>query len=302
MWSQIPTFLRAKNGDIYTNPLKDYCIPFDLGIDRPNQVAVIAAGATGVEFPMSARHDGPIEMFALEALVFDANNAVVPAHNILFQVQHPGKRKLLSNRPINLRTCQGDGGRFYVLPETIWLPAIQSLMVAFTNNDGAERRVEFIFHGVKYYPHAAPDHMREEIYAYTERRERTYCYWQTTDQPITLAGSAVGTEAVYSVPDDADLEIFRATAVSDNPFRIEHVDGQTDRAYTSHRLHSSLFFGGFEAVALAGIGGAGGIFPKRWATSLLVRRSVRNRFVLDNLVGTPNNVFITLGGRKVSYV
>jgi hypothetical protein len=187
-----------------------------------------------------------------------------------------------------------------VLPETIWLPAVQALLVTFFNDDSAERRVEFVMHGIKYYPHAAPEDMKNEIYSYTERRERTYCYWQTTDEPVALVGSATGTEAFYTVPDDADLEIFKVSAVSTAAFRVEHRDGQTDRTYTSARIHGSLFAGGFSPTAI--LSGAGGVFPKRWATTMLVRRSIKNKFVFNNLSGSTNNVFMTLGGRKISYV
>jgi len=300
MWAQIPTFRRLPDGTIETNPLKDYAAPFDLLVDNPNSVITLASNQQGLGLPMTARHDGPIEVFALKAIVLDSDNAPVTAHNVFFDLEHVGKRKKLNNRPIHLRSVQGDGGRPYILPETIWIPAVQSLFVRFYNNDLAERRVEFVLQGVKYYPHAAPDYLRKDIYSYTERRERTYCYFQTTNEDVTLAGSATGTQAFYTVPDDADLEIFKATAVSDAAFRIQHQDGQTDRAYSSALMHSSLFFGGFDASAV--MFGAGGVFPNRWSTTLLVRRSIQNKFVMNNLSASENDIWITLGGRKISYV
>lgn len=308
MWAQIPSFRRRKTGPrpedfvIEVNPLKDYAVPFDLTPDKVNgtHVVTLAANQQGAEVPMTARHDGPIEGFAIKAIVLDSNNAPVAAPVIRVEIQHVGKRKLLMNRPIDLRTIMGDAGRPYVLPETIFLPAIQSLTLRLFNDENAERRVEFVVHGVKYYEHAAPDSMRKELYEYTERRERTYTYWQTTDQVVALGGSATGVSADLTMPDDADFEIMKATCASDAAFRVDYVDGGTDRAYTASRIHDSLFFGGFSPTAIAS--GAGGVFPSRWATSLLVRRGIKNRFVMDNLSAQTNNVFITLAGRKISYV
>jgi len=302
-WAQVETFLRDKQGRIYVNPAKDYIQPFELSTDRPNNIITLAPGETAGPFPFTARYDGPIEVFYVKVVVFDTNNVPVTDYNIDWFLEHPGKRKQFSNRMIPLIATAGDAGRPYVLPETIFLPAVQSLQVTFRNNDAVnQRRVELVLGGVKFYPNAAPGVIRKEIWGYIERRERTYVYWQTTDREVVIPASATGQEEFATVPDDTDLEVFKLSARSTGAFRVELRDGQNDRALTGNRIHSSLIFGAHDPTAAGGgVGGSGGVFPGRWATSFLVRRSVQLRLVFDNLTALSNTVKVVLAGRKVIY-
>lgn len=274
-----------------------------MAADAPNAIISLAASQTGRTVTYTARHDGPIEIYAIQAVVF--NQATPPVvqttHDIRVTFYHAGKRKNLNNRPIHIRTIQGDAGRPYILPETIWLPSMQAINITFDNLDVTAYNIEFILHGVKYYPAAAALDVRKEIFEYAERRERTYCYFQTTNEDIALAGNATDQEANYTIPDDTDFEIVKASAVSDGQFRVAHRDAQTDRNYTSAQIHHSMFFGGYDTAALITTG-SGGAFPGRWATSCLVRRGVTNRFVIDEISGQTNNIYITLAGRKISFV
>jgi hypothetical protein len=303
-WAQIETFKRDKDGKVYINPAKDFIFPYELPIDKPNGIITLAPGAEVGPFPMSAKADGPIEIFFMKAVVYDNDDVPVTDYDIDFQLSHPGKRKIFSNRIVPLIAAAGDGGRPGVLAESIFLPQVQALNVFFKNNDLVNtRKVEFVLGGMKIYPNAAPQEIRGELWDYIQRRERTYCYWQTTDAPIALAAADLGVPGFYTMPDDTDMEIFKLTAKSDGMFRAELKDGQTDRGLTGgQRIHSSLLFGGHQAVAMGGgVGGSGGLFPARWATSWLIRRSVKGEVLFDNLSGAPNNVKIILAGRKVAY-
>lgn len=301
-WAQVPTFKRDREGRIRVNDEKDYIRPFELTIDAPNQIVTMAASTRVGPFALSARHDGPIEVFYIKAHVTDENGATVTDYNIDFQLSHPGKRKIFSNRFIPLIACAGDAGRPYVLPESIFLPAIQALLVEFNNIDTAQRTVEFVLGGVKYYPNSAPKALRKELWNYIERRERTYTYLMTTDEELSLTGSETQNSSFLTVPDDADLEVLKMSCEATGDFRMRIKDSENDRAVTGNQIRASLLFGGHIATAMGGgIGGSGGVFPARWATSLLVRRSTQLELITNELSGSANIVKPVFAGRKISY-
>jgi len=159
--------------------------------------------------------------------------------------------------------------------------------------------------GIKFYPNMASSEMREETWKYVDRRERTYCYWQTTDEEAILPvpSSDQPTPFFMTIPDNSDLEVFKLTAQSEDTFRCRIRDGQNDRALTNDLIHCSLLFGGHSPTAVAGgIGGSGGIWLARWATSWLIRRSTKVQLDLLNLGSAENLVKPVFGGRKISYV
>ncbi|MGH9317725.1 MAG: hypothetical protein ACRD1P_11550 [Thermoanaerobaculia bacterium] len=303
-WAQVPTFLRDKEQRVYLNPAKDWVQPFELPTSKPNQIVVIPAGGRVGPFPLTAQYDGPIECFYQKAVVYDDADVPVTDYDIDFLLEHPGKRIQFSPRFVPLIACVGDGGRPYVLPETIFIPPVQSLNITFVNNDLVnERRVEFVMGGIKFYPNQAPDKIRREVWEYIERRERTYAYFNTTDEEAVLAAGALDDPNFMTIPDNADFEVFKLTARATAAFRCRIRDGQNDRALTGDKLHSSILFGAHQATAAgSGVGGSGGIFPARWATSWLIRRSVKMQLDLDNLSVAPNTVKLVFGGRKISYV
>lgn len=304
-WNQVPTFIRDAEGRVLVNPAKAFIQPFELGIDRPNETVIIPASVNRGPFPLSARYDGPIEVFYVKVLVRDNTDATLTDYNIDFLLEHPGKRIQFMPRPIPLIACCGDASRPYILPETIFIPSVQSLNVTFFNRDAAERRVEFVLGGIKYYPHSAPQDLRGEIYAYTQRRERTYTYFLPTDTAPVLAPGATDIQAFSTIPDDADIECFKLTSHSDGEFRVRIADGTNNRGLTSSKQHSSLLFGGHIPTPVGGgVGGSGGMFPARWATTFLARRSTQILYDFDNdtVPAITNTVDTVLGGRKVRYV
>jgi hypothetical protein len=308
-WAQVPTFLRDKQGRVYMNPAKDWVQPFELAVSKPNQIISLAAGERRGPFPLTAQYDGPIETFYTKVVVYEDDGegnpgAPVTDYDIDFLLEHPGKRIQFSPRMVPLIACAGDGGRPYVLPETIFIPPVQSLNITLQNNDGANaRHVEFVMGGIKFYPNQAPDKIRKEVWEYIERRERTYAYWNTTDEEAALSAGQE-TQAFMTMPDNADFECFKLSAQSDAAFRCRIRDGQNDRALTGSLIHSSLLFGGHQATAVGGgVGGSGGVFPARWASSWLIRRSTKVQLDLLNLDGdNANTIKPVFGGRKVSYV
>jgi len=315
-WSQVPTFLRIpqsdpdpkKRGVVYMNPAKDWVQPFELSVSKPNQLIQLAAGQQAGPFPLTAQYDGPIEVFYIKVNVY-ADNAGAPGapvtdYDIDFLLEHPGKRIQFSNRIVPLIALSGNAGQPYVLPETIFIPQVQSLNVTFINNDAVNVRwVEFVLGGIKFYPNMAPSDLLSDTWKYVDRRERTYSYFMTTDEPVTLAASQKNT-FFMTIPDNADLEVFKLSAQADNEFRCLIRDGQNDRALTGDNIHSSLIFGGHQPpTGNAAVSGSGLMFPAHWATSWLIRRSTKVQLDLTNLdAANPNTVKCVFAGRKISYV
>lgn len=302
-WAQVPTFKRDAQGRIFTNPEKDYIQPIELPTDLPNQTITLAALTEVGPFPLTAKFDGPIEVFYVKVVVKNASNVILTNYDIDFKWECPGKKKLLQNRWLPLIACAGDAGRPYVLPETIFLPPLQCLLVTFFNRDNAERRVEFVLGGIKYFPNSAPSKMRGELWDYTERRERTYAYLMTSDEQIDLDAAEEDASYYVTMPDDTDLEILKLTGQATGTFRMSVRDIANSRSLTSgQQIHCSLLFGGHIATAMGvGIAGSGGVHPARWATSLLMRRSTQLELTLDDLSGAPNTVKPVFGGRKIAY-
>jgi hypothetical protein len=301
-WAQVPTLKRNQQGQVFVNPEKDYLRPYELSPDKPNQIVQAAALGVVGPFPLTAKHDGPIECFYQKVVVYDENDVVLTNYNIDFQLSFPTKRKIFSNAPIPLIACAGDGGRPYVLPETIFLPAVSALQITFYNRDNAIRKIEFVIGGIKYYINSAPQKTRGELSNYQLRREATYTYWMTTNEAVILAASETDADFFMTIPDDTDLEVLKLTAQSTGTFRCLIKDSENDRAVTNgEKMHSSILFGGHVATALGGgVGGSGGVYPARWATSFLARRSTQIQLIFDDLTAAENTVKVVFGGRKIA--
>ena len=151
---------------------------------------------------------------------------------------------------------------------------------------------------------ASSQAIRADMFKYTDRRERTYTYFQTTDNLVSLAANDTGVPAFCTVPDQADLEIFKLTAQATGAFRCQIKDGSNDRSITGGVApHCSLLFGGHVVTPIGGgVGGSGGIYPARWATTFMVRRSVKIELDFDDLSGNTNVIKPVLAGRKIGYV
>lgn len=306
-WSQLQTFRRRKADGIYEVDEAKYSVqPFELQPERPNRIIRLAAGQVRGPFPLSAKSDGPIELFYVKVVVYADDNgapgAPVTTYNIDWFLEHPGKRVQFMPRPLSLMACAGDGGRPYVMPESIFIPAVQSLNVTFTNNDTLNaRHVEFVMGAIKFYHFSVDQVSKEEIMGYVARRERTYAYFQTTDEKVVLTALQAGFPVFFTIPDSTDLEIMKLTVQSTGMFRAKITDGQNDRGLMMQSIHSSILFGGHDPTPLSGIGGSGGLFPARWATSWLVRRAAQVHLEFDDLSNAGNTVDPVLAGRRISY-
>ncbi len=209
VWNQVPTFKRDQEGRIMVNPERQFVKPFILPSDAPNQVMTIPAGGRFGPVSFTSRWDGPIEIFAIVATVGDEEGIAnfQTDYRIRVFIESPGKRKNLMNRPIQLIGMAGQAGIPGILSESIFLPNPQSLNLTAFNDDAAERSVEITLYGIKFYPNRASEQIRKSLYGYASLRTRTYNYWMTTENDVTLTPGAVANNFI-TVPDDSDMEIY----------------------------------------------------------------------------------------------
>ncbi len=308
VWNQISTFKRDQEGRIYVNPERQFVKPFELPCDPPNVVVTVPAGGRAGPFPFTARWDGPIEIFYFKVTVGDEDGIenFLTDYNIRIFIEAPGKRKNLMNRPIQLISMAGCAGRVFVLPESVYLPNPQALSVSWINDDANVRNIELTMGGIKFYPNRAPEQIRRDLYGYASLRSRTYCYFMTTDADTTLTAGSTA-QSLFTVPDSEDFEAYKLTAHDTNvtagqSFRTRIREMSTDSAMTGAQIIAPNLWGGHDPTPIGGgIGGSGGIFPYRLATSMLIRRSTQVELETLEVGGGTHTIQYLMSGRKVSY-
>jgi hypothetical protein len=306
VWNQVPTFKRDQGGRIMVNPERQFVKPFILPSDAPNQVMTIPAGGRFGPVSFTARWDGPIEIFAILATVSDENGIAnfLQDYNIRVFIESPGKRKNLMNRPIHLIGMAGQAGIPSILSESVFLPNPQSINLTAFNDDANIRNVEISLACIKFYPNRAPEQIRKSLYGYASLRTRTYAYWMTTENDVTLTAGSTANNFI-TVPDDADMEIYKLTAHDTNvtagqSFRTRIREMSTDSAMTGDRIIAPNLWGGHQATPIGGgIGGSGGLFPNRLPTTMLVRRSTQLQFETLEVGGGNHTIQYICHGRKV---
>ena len=306
VWNQVPTFKRDQEGRIMVNPERQFVKPFILPSDAPNQVMTIPAGGRFGPVAFTSRWDGPIEIFAIVATVGDEEGIgnFQTDYRIRVFIESPGKRKNLMNRPIQLIGMAGQAGIPGILSESIFLPNPQSLNLTAFNDDAAERSVEITLYGIKFYPNRASEQIRKSLYGYASLRTRTYNYWMTTENDVTLTPGAVANNFI-TVPDDSDMEIYKLSAVDSNlnvgqTFRTRIREMATDSAMTGARIIAPNLWGGHQVTPIGGgIGGSGGFFPNRLPTTMLVRRSTQLEFETLEVGGGNHTIQYICHGRKI---
>ncbi len=119
VWNQVPTFKRDQAGRIMVNPERQFVKPFMLPTDAPQQVMTIPAGGRSGPASLTARWDGPIEVFTVHVTVGDEDGIenFLTDYNLRVFIEAPGKRKNLMQRPINLIGMAGCAGRPLCCPK-----------------------------------------------------------------------------------------------------------------------------------------------------------------------------------------
>jgi hypothetical protein len=118
-----------------------------------------------------------------------------------------------------------------------------------------------------------------------ERRQFVTPFWITTDTPVSLAGNASGTFST-KIGDDGHFECFDLTCVSTGDFLLSISEVKSGR---------TLMNGYITASGAIGTARFPFVFPAQY----MVPAGQILRFNVTDLSGTTNNIYLTIGGRKI---
>ena len=283
----IPLFLRStKNNLVYLNELKQYVQPYWLvPQDIGNRGFLAVPANTQRHCVVVPDQNGPFEGSYI--------TADVPSGGLMnVRINEPGANRDLMNRDILLQTIftpvPGAQNPF-VLPETLWLEARQSLLLYFTDLSGLLNSVQPVIHGRKFNLRQARAGLADKFLAKRRlQRKVTTPYFYTTDQPVTLAVGAIAQRANIQVDDAGHFVAYKITCWSQGPFEYRIIDGTSGAT-----LSGAVYIANTQG---AGIAAFPYILPEPWFIP-------KNRILtleFNNLrVGLTNNIFLTITGRRI---
>ena len=241
------SYVVGADGKIQVDPTKRHIWPFTL-VSEPEEILVPAAvemcpgqfAGGGVDqaviFPIDNK--GPFEICytSFSARVASGPRAGQPADQFMVIIFDPDNEPLLMNREIHARTIAGGwgtplgagfstalqsaGGRPLVWPESFFLDPEangKAIMMAYRNLSTDPIIVRWAFHGVRYYDVASYDEALRDRSAMAGPGRTSFPYFYTTDTNVRLAAGAKFDFDVR-LTDEADVEIYRMTKYSANPF------------------------------------------------------------------------------------
>jgi hypothetical protein len=279
-------------------------LPFTMYFDSTDlnnvDVPVPAAGIATPPFTMKERYDSLEGLdqnlgtpFEVRNLMFTDTTDGTDVSNVTVLMKEVGEVRQFMNRPIHIRTIAGPATTPLLLREPFMFKSQHNVSIQFQKVSGGPTTLRFYLDGVRYYPWS-PEFMAKPqahrdltniIRAWYKRRNYVTPFWLTTDTPVEL--DANGTAQFFSkIGDDGHVELFTYAAVSDGNFRIEISEPKTKQ---------TLMNG--EITQRNGIGTAN--FPTLLPSSYLLPAGYRLRYVITDLSGAPNQIFWTMGGRKI---
>jgi hypothetical protein len=306
----IPTWIKdPESGIIVVNELKKYVKPFWLtteGLEPSEDFGseiVLAANEVTDFFPMTVDGKGHFE-------IFDAFYFSQQPEGFTVELFDPGnlgnERPILMNREVHVATIASGGG--VTLPLTGSLPPSSSpgrpfrwpqsffmdvskggatIMARFRNLSSEENTIRFVLSGRRWYQMQAPWKIANRMEEILREGARTFPYFFTTDQFVTLAASD-STPQPFAIRfgDDAYVEWSKAMAVSTDDFSVRFYETATKKRLMESPVINSLAFGNGE-------------FPMLLWEEALFEPNFQLSCELSHESDEDNNIWITLGCRKI---
>lgn len=292
--NQVPTFARNRAGTLIVNPRKLDVQYFALGPDTPNNPVVVGAGVSSPPITLTVSQDGPFEAFYLSS--FRRNTGTdETAHtgDILVVINDEAAKVDLMNRECHIDTIfgytiAGAGIGPYHLPESLFIHATRALYMRFRNASLTGADIYPVVHGTRWYGYANPaKSMAISVEKRSARARISTPYFLTTDLALSLAGAGVNNNVLFSVTAEAHFEAFKSSYVADHDFTIRWFDPRNGRSMSNTPVHCR-----------ASIGRAALPFP--FPERTLFRANSQLRAEVTNLAAAAtNNIYLTIGGRKV---
>lgn len=274
----IPTFV-DENGEIKYHPLVDYIRSGDYGLNPPNNVINLVAGARSQLLPLTARSDG--YLILTKMMAWRTGGATI-------RIVDQARQCQWMNNEVHMDTICGIGGFPAMLPETKVIEPTASMLVEFRDLSGFPNRIDFNFGGAKLYHENAP---QDEVVRFLGRKELiTYPYFMTPDiGAFTIPPGLLGgvSQQFFTMSDKFDFEIFKINAIFDEDFTYE-IRHRGDTLSNNAQVH---------CMTGTGIGA----FPYVLPQPFMFRRNERIEINFTNLSPiNPNVVYFTLIGRAIA--
>jgi hypothetical protein len=297
----VPILLRdPATGRIGINELKRYVKPFVL-VTEP-EVVTLGPGEVSAPIPMTINSDGNVEIMGA---VYTASES--EAFSVM--IFDPDRKIPLMNREIHVATIASGGGTYswyegaitnadagcyYRWPETLWMNSRRggrALFVRFRNLSDRPNDVRFCLIGQRWYHVQAPAVIGAKMDEIYRERFRTFPYFQTTEQFIHLEAAvpaAVPVNFETRFTDEAHAEWTKSSCYAPMPDYI---------AARIFEKTSGRYLNEFPVPLTALFGD--GVFPFMLWESNLYGPNTKLVFELQNLYPKAQDVWLTLGCRKV---
>lgn len=227
-------------------------------------------------------------------LVFEDSTDTTALANFTVLMKDMGDQLQYMNAPIHIQTFAGTAQLPALLSEPLFLPTRHALMFTFNKIAGGAVTARLYPVGELYCTWSPNlqqhklDHdiMLAWVNKLLERRNYVQPFWLTTDIGVVCipAGNQL-VEQDATIGDDAHFEGKDIMAVSDGAFEVEIINPITRQTLSNGYIHSEMLGTAQNPQPL----------PAGW----IVPAGEVVRFRIRDLSGLPNNVYITIRGRKI---
>lgn len=280
------TLISLKDGRIAAvEKRRLYESPFFLLTDPPNNDVVSPANATSPETAMRVAGEGPLQMTQLGA-VRDSTHGVA----LVQLYMHDGSQRVqISNVPLHIDTIFGPGGQMYPLPEGLYSDEDRALSVTFTDLTGNGTLSRICSVGAKYTQLQA-DPSLERVKKRLQASEflSTLQFYGLNNGKASLTAFQQQQFTIH-IDGGKNFEIHQLSAFSTGSFLMNIVDLAKGESIINaprngnYPLPASLFVGN-------------GNYPYRFHEPIMVFGGQSLLVTLVDTSGSPNDVFLTLGG------
>lgn len=268
---------------------------------NPFPLTIPAAGTGNLQVTYKQRYssmqgqdDGLGQPFRIDKLIFEDSTDGTAAANFTVLMEDIGAGRRMMNLPIHVRNLFGTAQTPGMLRENYYMLSNNFLQVTLSKVVGAATTTRPYLAGAQYYPGsndilAWPEqraYLHEMIKKMARRREYVWPYWFTTDPtPVALGPAGVATIST-PIGDDSHLEVMAWTNVSTGNYSLR---------VTEPKTRQTLMNGVVTANNALGTA----LFPAFFPKPYLIPSGHRLVFEFTDLSGAPNNIFISLQGRRL---
>jgi hypothetical protein len=298
----IPTWIKdPETGLVVVNELKKYIKPYWLTTEDTG-IVTLQPGELSDFIPMAIDGKGHFE-------IFDAFFVSQRAEGFTVELFDPGnqghERPFLMNREVHVETIASGGtttlplsgtlpatsspGRPFRWPQSFFMNVASGpgvIMARFRNlNATQSNQIRFVLSGRRWYQLQAPWKIANRMEEIFREGARTFPYFFTTDQFVTL--DALGSlSPVMRFGDDSFVEWSKGMAKSTGGFTVRIMETATQKRLMESPVINTLAFGTGE-------------FPFLMREDSLFEPNYQLTFELTDLSNAVNDVWITLGCRKI---